>query len=171
MRLFVWLTSKAVFNWPAWYKSKNCIRSSNKKNVFILLWLAVLPRVLYLKKKEMWTSWHKIHYFDNFNDIQYTHWFSVDNKTKIPRFRAWIHKSQKNGQKAIQISRHCLSFSCSFCINMRQWHLFENFPMAFISNSVFRQLTSVTTTIFAIWFICAIECVTKVKRQQYGNLQ
>ena len=104
IRVFAWLTSKAVFNWPAWYKSKNCIRSSNKKNVFILLWLAVLPRDLYLKKK---CEPHDTKFIILIISMTYTHWFSVDNKTKIPRFRAWIHKSQKNGQKAIQISRHC----------------------------------------------------------------
>lgn len=158
------LTSKAVSNWPAWYRSKNCIRSSSKKNVLILLWLAVWPSVLYLKRKEMCTSWHKL--IISIITIMCTHLFSVQ---KFLRFIAWINKSHKtwinccwNVQDAVCPLHVHFAEICYW----KKKQCSKNFLIAFISNDVFWQLTSVPPGILAIWFVILshVECASNVKR-------
>ena len=166
------LTSTAVSNWPAWYRSKNCIRSNSKKNVLILLWLAVWPSVLYLKGKEMCTSWHKF-IIISIITIICTHLFSVQ---QFLSFIAWTNKSHKTMNKLLlKCPGCCLSSSRPFCRNMllKKKQCSKNFLIAFISNDVFWQLTSVPLGILAVWLLILshVECASNVKRQQYGHLQ
>ena len=137
------LTSKAVSNWPAWYRSKNCIRSNSKKNVLILLWLAVWPSVLYLKGKEMCTSWHKF-----IISIISTHLFSVQ---KFLSFIAWINKSNKTMNKPLlKCPGCCLSSSCPFCRNM----LLKKTVFQELSNSFHFKWCVLTVDICASRYSC-----------------